>query len=71
MKKFVYFIDVKDKTWLVNIDHIKYVEQYNGDACKSVVNIQGCNIWMKEPVGEIYDMIEKHFNDYENSNSNK
>ena len=69
MKKFIYFIDVQDNTWLVNIDHIVCVEQYDGDAKSMITLSKGRTLWMAETVGEIYDMIKKHFEENEKANN--
>ena len=39
MKKFMYFIDVNDYTWLINIDEIICVEPHNSSGCKSIIHI--------------------------------
>lgn len=69
MKKFIYFIDVHDITWLVNIDHIVCIEQYDGDAKSMITLSKGRTLWMTEPVDEIYNMIKKHFEENEKANN--
>ena len=74
MKKFIYFIDASDYTWLVNIDHIVCIEQYDGnggeDDIKSMIILSDDRtLWMIEPVSEIYDMIKKHFEENEKVNN--
>ena len=70
MKKFIYFIDVQDNTWLINIDHIVCIEQYDGVDIKSIINLSGGGqCWMAEAVGEIYTMIEKHLEENEKANN--
>lgn len=69
MKKFIYFIDVQDNTWLVNIDHIVCIEQYDGDAKSMITLSKGRTLWMAEPVGEIYEIIKKHFEENEKANN--
>lgn len=66
----MYFIDVNDYTWLINIDKIICVEQHDDSSdCKSIIRIPNSTIWMAEPVGEIYDMIKKHFEENEKANN--
>lgn len=65
----MYFIDADDYTWLINIDEIICVEQHSNSECKSIIHMPNFNIWMAEPVSEIYDMIKKHFEENEKVNS--
>ena len=70
MKKFIHFTDVQNNTWLINIDHIVSIEQYDGASTKSIINLSGREqCWMAEPVGEIYTMIEKHLEENEKANN--
>lgn len=69
MKKFMFFKDVQNNVWLVNVDHIVCIEQHNGNAKSTITLSEGRTLWMAEYVGEVYEMIRKHFEEYETDNN--
>lgn len=59
MNNFIIIEDARNEKWIIDIDKIICVEEYNGSNCKSIIHIPNFNIWMKETIEEVFNMFKK------------